>query len=252
MNATALDLVAADGVRLSARWWTPPADAETAATVVLAHGFGASCTEPRVGALASTLASQGHPVLTYDARGHGESEGETTLGAAEALDVAAAVEAAGPGVVLVGASMGAISVLHYAARVSDAERSALRGLVLVSCPARWRLPLNARGVLSALMTMTPPGRWFARRYMGVRIAPPGRRPAPPVELVRDVRAPLVIVHGTDDPFIPADDAKLIYEAANEPRRLELVDRLGHAFEQECVAPVIDAVAWLDRQPDSVG
>jgi fermentation-respiration switch protein FrsA (DUF1100 family) len=91
------------------------------------------------------------------------------------------------------------------------------------------------------MTHTAPGRWAAHRYMGVRIARPRPRPAPPVELVGLVDAPLAIVHGRADPFIPATDAELLAAAANEPCRLELVETMGHAFEPESVAPIVRAI-----------
>jgi pimeloyl-ACP methyl ester carboxylesterase len=187
-------------------------------------------------------------VLTYDSRGHGESGGEATLGTDEALDVAAVVEAAGDDApVLVGASAGAIGVLRYAVEHAPSQRVA--GVVIVSCPARWTLPRNARGVLSALMTQTPLGRWAARRYVRVRIARPKPRPAPPIELLPALHTPLAIVHGTADPFIPVTDADALFAVANEPRRLEIVEGMGHAFEPPSVAPVVESVAWvLDEVP----
>ncbi len=241
MTETLLDLEAADGVRIVARSWAASAP-PSGTTVVVVHGFGASGSEARVRAVAGALTDAGHVVLTFDARGHGASGGEATLGTDEALDVAAVVDASGSGPVgLVGASMGAIGALRYAVEHAPAGRVA--GLVLVSCPARWTLPRNARGVLSALMTQTPPGRWAARRYVKVRIARPRPRPAPPIDLVPLVRVPLAVVHGTADPFIPAADADALYDAAPEPRRLRLVTGMGHAFEPPAIEPVVESVAW---------
>lgn len=241
MNAALLDLETVDGVAIAGHRW-PAAATPSGTTVVVAHGFAASGSEARVAEIADALADRGHAVLTFDSRGHGASGGEATLGDREALDVAAVVDASGARrVVLVGASMGAIGVLRYAAR---ARRDDVAGVVTVSCPARWRLPRNARGVLSALMTQTPVGRWGARRYVKVRIARPGPRPAPPIDLVAGLDSPLAVIHGTDDPFIPAADAEALYADAHEPRRLELVEGLGHAFEPESVGPVVDAVDWV--------
>jgi uncharacterized protein len=235
-----VELVTADGVRLTATFWraAPPARG----TVVLVHGFGAGSSEARVVALAEALRAHGFDVLAYDARGHGTSDGATTLGDDEDLDVAAAVGAVAPvgrPLVLVGASMGAIATLRYAA--AHAERVA--GVVTVSCPARWKLPRNARGVLSALLTQTPLGRNVARRHMGVRISPRAARGAPPVDLVAALTVPLAVVHGRGDPFISPDDGTILYETAREPRRLDLVKGLGHAFETPAVDPVLAAVDW---------
>src|ERR1019366_8187336 len=111
------------------------------------------------------------------------------------------------------------------------------GVVAVSCRARWRLPLNARGLASALLTRTPLGRHVARTRMGVRIAPGGARAAPPVELVGALGVPLAFVHGRRDRFLAVENAERLYAAAAEPRRLVLVDELGHGFEAESVEPI---------------
>jgi pimeloyl-ACP methyl ester carboxylesterase len=109
------------------------------------------------------------------------------------------------------------------------------------------LPRNVHGVLSAALTYTPPGRWLARRYLGVRIAEPGPRPAPPVELVPDVAVPLALIHGRADPFIPVADAELLAAAAQAPSRLDLVEGMGHAFAPESIEPVVAAVDWVLAQ-----
>ncbi len=59
-----------------------------------------------------------------------------------------------------------------------------------------------------------------------------------------VAVPVAIVHGNADPFIPADDARALYAVAPDPRQLELVDGMGHAFEPEAIQPVITAVDWV--------
>ena len=239
---TELELVADDGVRLYGRRWDTQGG--RGSTVVLAHGFGASSSDVKVVALAETLTEHGYAVVSVDSRGHGASEGAATFGDAERLDVGAAVAASRSGpVVLVGASMGAIGVLRHTATTGGRE---VVGIVTVSCPARWTLPRNARGVLSAALTHTPPGRWVARRYLGVRIAEPGPRPAPPVDLVPDVQVPLALIHGRADPFIPVADAELLASAAREPTRLDVIEGMGHAFEPESIEPVVTAVDWVLR------
>lgn len=242
----AFHLVTADDVRLAARRWSHP---EPRAAVVLAHGFGASSVESDVVALAEHLHRAAFEVVTYDARGHGGSGGACTLGDLERHDVAAAVAEAARAdtpVVVVGASMGAIAVLHHAA----GQPESVAGLVTVSCPARWKLPRNARGVLSALMTQTAPGRWVARRHLGVRIATRLTRSDPPIELVSRVATPIAVVHGSDDPFIDQSDAVAIHAAASEPRRLIVVDDMGHAFPELSIDPVHRAVEWVLGPPPS--
>lgn len=235
-----LELVAADGVRLVGHRLPGPPTAS--ATVVIAHGFGGAAREQTVLALGEVLQRVGHDVLTYDSRGHGESDGEATLGDRERLDVSAAVDAVRDGdrpVVLVGTSMGAIGVLRYAAEVT----TPVAGVVTVSCPARWRLPRNPRGVLAALMTQTPPGRWFAREYLHVRIAAGFSRPEPPIDLAPRLRAPYAVIHGLADPFISPQDADDLYAATRDPKRLDLVVGLGHGYQPAATAAILDAVEW---------
>jgi len=229
----------ADDVVLTGRSWLR-ADTPRAA-VVLVHGFSSSTDDPNVRALAEALHDDGDDVFCYDARGHGSSEGHSTLGDLERHDVAAAVDAArrrSDRVVLVGASMGAIAALRYAA-----AEGGMAGVVSVSCPARWRLPRNVRGVFAAGLTRTRVGRAFASRWMRVQIAPRWTNPAPPVELVPQIDVPIAFVHGAADPFVPATDAEELFALAHEPRRLQVVPAMGHAFEPQSVPAVRDAVEW---------
>ena len=160
-------LVTTDDVALAAR--RSPAVGPARGTVVLAHGLSASKDHPEVVEMAARLNGMGLTVVTYDARGHGESGGRCTLGDLERHDVAAALDWArdmdGP-VVLVGASMGGIAVLRHA--VSGPE---LAGVVVVSTPAKWRIPARTRALLTVGLTRTKPGRWVAGRRTGVRLHP---------------------------------------------------------------------------------
>jgi alpha-beta hydrolase superfamily lysophospholipase len=233
--------VTADEIELFARH--RDARGSPRASIVVTHGFTASADDEHVVALADALHDRDLDVTTYDARGHGRSGGVCTLGDLERHDVAAAVARArerdrSGRVVLVGASMGAISSLRYAA-----ADDALAGLVTLSCPARWRLPRNPRAVLAALLTRTPAGRAVTSRYLGVTVARRWSDPPPPLALAPQVRAPFAILHGAADSFIPWADAHELYAAAGEPRRLDVVDGLGHAFGPLAVAPVVDAVEW---------
>ena len=214
------------------------------------HGFSASGSDERVVALAEALHATGYGVLVHDARGHGASGGECTLGDRERLDVDAAVRAAqtdgtrsvGTPIVVVAASMGAIAALAY----ENDTPGQIRGLVTVSCPAHWRLPLNGRGLASVVLTQTPVGRWFARRQMNVRIARRLHRPPPPVELIARVSVPIAILHGRDDPFISPTAADDLYAAAHDPRSKVIIEHMGHAYERESVVPVVAAVEWILR------
>jgi pimeloyl-ACP methyl ester carboxylesterase len=194
-------------------------------------------------------------VIWYDARGHGRSEGLSTLGDLESHDVAAAVAcgaARAERVVLVGASMGAIAALRYAASNDALSSNAssnndLAGVVLVSCPAAWRLPRSARGFLAAGLTRTGIGRALAARYLKVRVAPRWTNPRPPVALVPSVTVPLAIVHGDADRFIATADAHELAALAQGPCRLDVVPGMGHALDPLAAPVIVDAVEWALAQ-----
>jgi alpha-beta hydrolase superfamily lysophospholipase len=228
-----------DAVVLSGRRWLHD---RPSAAVVLVHGFTASGDDPLVVAVAEALHGRGLEVISFDARGHGRSAGESTLGDLERLDVAGAVEVARERcevVVVVGASMGAIAALRHAA---DDERIA--GTVLVSCPAEWRLPRNIQGVAAAVLTRTSAGRLLARRLLGLRIAAEWGNPEPPIELASRVREPLAFLHGQADAFIRSSDAVELHDRTTAPRRLRIIPEMGHAFEPASVPEIIDAVDWI--------
>lgn len=237
-----------DDILLTGREWLT--DDAPLAAVVLVHGFSASADDPKVCAVAEALLGDGFDVVAYDSRGHGRSEGASTLGDLERHDVAAAVDVAkerSDRIVLVGASMGAIAVLRYAATVVD-DIPQLAGVVTVSCPAQWKLPRNARGVFAAALTRTPMGRAVAARWMRVQVARRWTNPEPPIDLVPNIEVPLAILHGAIDRMVPPSHASELYEAAHDPRQLEIVAGMGHAFEPQSVPAIRDAVAWVLNSP----
>lgn len=235
-------LTTSDGVRLSARRWNAK---PIPATVVLVHGFSASKDHPDVVAVADALADNGFGVISYDARGHHDSDGLCTLGDAEQFDVAAAVASAREAsdrVVTVGASMGGIAVLRHAA--TDSE---LDGTVAVSTPALFQLPRNIKGVMAAALTRTRLGRRLAARHLGVRVDPVWSDPLPPLALAASVRSPLAVIHGAEDRMIPSSEAPPLAGVAAGPTRLDIVRGMGHAFDRRSIPAIIEAVRWaLDQ------
>ena len=60
--------------------------------------------------------------------------------------------------------------------------------------------------------------------------------------------PLLIVHGASDELVPAEQALELYEAAPEPKRLEIIEDADHVFSRpEHVARAIElSVNWVKR------
>lgn len=258
-DSDAVHLETADGLRLRARWW--PADRPAAASVVLVHGFSASQSDVGVCGLARDLAAAGYDVLTYDARGHGESEGWCGVGSTEHLDVESAVHAAsahGLPVVLVGVSMGGVAVASYLAERRGAAPDAagsrgpgtgaaaptVAGAVLVSTPSRWQMRVSPVGLLTALLTRTRPGRFVASRRLRVRISPDWRVGEPLEALVERIEVPLAVVHGTGDRLLAQEHGRRLHASAAGPSRLELVEGMGHGIDVPSRAATVGAVTWV--------
>jgi len=197
---TPISLVTSDGVDLAGLRWRSATEPPRA-IVVLVHGLAAKKDHPHVEELAERLQDTNREVVSYDARGHGESGGTCTLGNLEHLDVAAAAEWAkkrGVPTVLVGASLGGIAVLGYASTHAE-----LDGVVVVSSPAEWRIPTQTAGCADSRSRSNetrPVGRGPAHgRPDQPEVADDG---APRV-LADRVACPLAVVHGRRDALIPA-------------------------------------------------
>jgi len=237
-----LELNTTDGVTLAA---TIRRRREPRAAVVVVHGMSASKDDGAVVAIADAIHHAGFDVVTFDSRGHGASSGLCTLGSLEDRDVCAAVKIArelSSRVIVVGASMGAIAALRYAATDLDVD-----GVVVVSSPARWIVPRSARGVAAVMVTRTRFGRWAARRWLKVRLAKDWIHSDEPVTLARSLDVPLAIVHGVDDRFVPADAAAELYFAAGGARRIDVVAGMGHAYDEVGLSTIVDAVDWVSTR-----
>ncbi|MFN2504481.1 MAG: alpha/beta fold hydrolase [Acidimicrobiales bacterium] len=221
----ALSLVTADGLRLAgARLQGPP---DAFATIVLVHGLVHSSRTPGIHAFAHLLARHVH-VLVPDLRGHGASEGVSTLGRDEPLDVAAAVAAARSDlpVVTVGVSLGAAAALLHAGSAGG-----VAGVVAVSSPAwwgAWDTPSTRRVRRYA---MTPAGRVVLARMLRTRIAV--RCDAVPD--ARDVVGAIspgftLIVHDPADHYFGMEHAETLYRWAKEPKALWLEEGRGHGTD----------------------
>lgn len=244
-----ITLVTEDGVRLRVRHSSHPAGAH--AVVVVAHGFAAGLDHPDVRSLADQLFSANLDVVTYDARGHGQSEGRCGVGSTEHHDVAcvvAHVAAAGLPVLVVGVSMGAIAVVAYLAATQGRD-PAVVGAVLVSAPSRWRMRPSAVGVLNVVLTRSAVGRWAAGRWLGVRIRPgwwPGETPE---SAMNRIGIPVVVVHGANDHLLASSHARRLHGSGASSNRLQVVEGMGHGLDKDGQGAVLDAVEWLLAAPD---
>jgi uncharacterized protein len=234
-------LLTSDGVELATRSWS--CEGEPRAIVILVHGLSASKDHPHVVGLAECIRARSLDVLSYDARGHGESGGLCTLGDLERNDVAAAVAHARLShsrIALVGASMGAIAAMAYAA-----TDPTLAGVVVVSSPADWRIPFRLRALGTVILARTKLGRLFSERHTHVRIYQEWNPTEPPRSVAKRVvsTVPLAIVHGRNDHLIPFHFSLGVSSTEMPEAHSVIVPGMGHAFDPVGYQSICEALDW---------
>jgi uncharacterized protein len=208
-----LDLITEDGIRLSA-WYTPP---RKGAVILLAHGYG----DNRPEWVHVMLAKKGYGVLSWDARAHGESDGEiSTVGYLEVLDVKAALDfvLTQPDVNHVGAwggSMGGATLIRATARFLEIE-----ALFVDSSFASLNDEFD---FLVPYPVINPLAKFLAEWQTGFSIKD--------LDLVKDIARigprPVYIVHSLGDTVAPPDAGEKLFNAANEPRFLWVEEDAAH-------------------------
>ena len=193
-----------DGERLHA-WWIPAAAERAAGHVLFCHGNGGNIGDRVLHA--ALLHRAGLDVLLFDYRGYGRSTGraseEGTYRDARAARAALLdrreVDAAR--VLVVGESLGG------AVAVALAHEAPPAGVVLVS-------------------TFTSV-RDMARRHYPFVPAAAVPDAYPSLRLIRELRAPLLVLHGDRDDLVPLMYGQELYDAAPEPKRLHVLAGAGH-------------------------
>ena len=242
-----------DDVRLAGSI-LPAAGGDTA--IVVVHGFNGYRTKPKIRTLVEGLARR-YPVLAFDLRGHGQSGGWCTGGELESLDVLAAVaylrRRGYRRVVSVGASLGGIAVIRAAGEEASAD-----AVVSISTPSRWGTSDTKAVRRMTWIFTTPVARRVVRRLFGTRIDLNWGNPDPPMDAVTRIHAPLLIVHGADDHFFPAEEAELLFERAPDPKRLLVLPRFGHAedgftdaFAERLAGEITELLALAPGPPPRV-
>jgi fermentation-respiration switch protein FrsA (DUF1100 family) len=198
----------ADGTRLHG-WFFRTEATPSNATLIYFHGNGGNISN--VAWVGQRFAKQGFDVLLFDYRGYGASAGEA--GAESDLyadgDAALAFVVNNKGVraeqiVLYGQSLGTTVAVDVASRRQVGAVVLESGLSSASSVAETALPWLPR--------------WL--HFLGKNRFDSARKLA-------NVKAPVLITHGDPDPVIPTSEARLLFAAANEPKKLLTFAGAGH-------------------------
>ena len=199
---TEVKIATADGERLDG-WWRPPPATERGVVLFL---HGTPGTVPDQVWRLDQLKHSGLGILAIDWRGYGGSTGNPTeLGLrADARAGFDFIRAAAPQskIAVFGESLGT------GPAVALARDRPVAGVLLNAPYASVRRLFELRG-------LPIPYRWLMRD------------PFDSEALVGGVTAPLLILHGTDDPAIPVAEGHRLYDAAHELKMIFIADGAGH-------------------------
>lgn len=217
--------------------------AEGAGVVVLVHPIRSS--RRQMLARMAWLAERGLSSLAIDLSAHGESPGESIgLGLREADDVRAAVafaKASHPGepVALIGISLGgAAAVLAGPLDVDALVLESVYPTIDEAVRNRVTRRLGAWSApLAELLLVQLPWR------LGI-----DRDDLRPIDAIADVAAPVLVLGGSDDERTTAAETRALHDAARDPKRLVLLDDVGHRDLERGAREAYRAAvgAWLDE------
>ena len=206
-------------------------------TVVVIHPMLASKTW--FFTLAERLVEAGWDVVLPDLRAHGASGGEyITWGAKEKHDIKAVVDAVlaeklvDSRVYVLGASLGGCVAIQYAALDSRCTG------VLAIAPSI--------GIQGAARSMFPlaPGGWLRNTIACAgEVADFDPSNASALDAAKELKCPLILVHGLVDAIVPITQGIDIYEAANEPKKM-ITQYLANHFTVQ-----IGRDGWIVEQMD---
>lgn len=213
---------ATDGLTL--RGWFIPAEDPNAPAIIYAHGSG---NDQRSGLpLIPWLNQAGYHVLLFSYRDHGLSDRRgagLTYGYGESQDIDSAVrflsEVKGVRQIgVIGYSVGGVGAILSAAR--NPEIDAVVAIAPFACtPQLWagnRPPVIPSFVMDLNRRLVSLRKGFTEAATC------------PVEVVDQISPrPLLLIHGTNDQYISPAQARWLYDAANRPKTLWLLDGATH-------------------------
>ena len=195
--------------------WFIPGDSAAGETWLWFHGNGGNIGH-RIDELALAHHRTRANIFIFDYRGYGESEGKPSEKGTY-LDSRAAVEylLSRPGadesrIVYQGHSLGAAVAVELALTRPPAAMVLVSPFASVRDMARLTLPF-------------PPVGWLIRNHYDS------------VSRIRRLNVPILVLHGDQDETVPLSQGRKLYEAANEPKRFQVLEGAAHNDTYEVAA-----------------
>ncbi|WP_439850912.1 alpha/beta hydrolase [Pseudomonas syringae] len=223
-------------------WWWPASD-KNAPAVLYLHGSRWNLTGQlfRI----QQLKAQGFSILAIDYRGFGQSMGQLPSEKSVYEDARIAwarlkqLQPDPQRRLIYGHSLGGAVAVDLAAELGqDTEKDQTpiqaRGLIIESTFT------NLADVATALANTSLPVRWLLSQKFDS------------LDKIADIHMPVLIVHGTDDRYVPSRFSEQLFDAAREPKRLLLVPGGTHNNSMQLGQPAYgQAIQTLLRTPASL-
>jgi pimeloyl-ACP methyl ester carboxylesterase len=188
--------------------------------------------------VAEVLAAKGFFVVGFDVKAYLESftsSRTTLLPADEPRDYKVLADFAARGAsvkpILIGVSEGAgLSVL---AATDPATRATITGVLGLGLPDLNELGWRWKDSLIYVTHGLPKEPMFSTRAIVGRLGP----------------TPFGAIHSTKDEFVPVADVQRVFDAANEPKKLWIVNASDHRFSdnlQEFDRRLLEAIDWMSQ------
>lgn len=221
-------------------------DAPSSSAILVVPGFWRDRQHPAMVRLARFLAGEGYRALMLDVRGHGDSGGTYGFNLHEHHDVAAVAKqflAEYP-------TVGSLTMIGFsyggAIAVSTTSRHDLpvSSLLLISPVADFKMiapRLNPftmhRHIAFSQALRRPRFTWMIRRAAKLRA----------LDDIEKVRVPVCFIHVKNDWLIGHRHSVALYEAANEPKELHLLDIEGNYHADRIFNVASDSVEPIVRE-----
>ncbi|MBT3201310.1 MAG: alpha/beta fold hydrolase [Phycisphaerales bacterium] len=235
---------AADGIELdvwviNARGKNTESLPPSRGTVMILHGILDS--KARFFGMAQEMANMGYNVVMLDHRAHGRSEGiYTTFGAKEKFDARDVLDsllntgAITEPIYVCGQSMGAAISIQYAA--IDPRCKAVMAIAPYT---------DMRDAARRFVPFMNAAKFEEVVKRGGELADFNPDDASTIIAARQLKIPLLVIHGRIDAVVPHAHGRAVYEAADVPKKLVSFPMLGH------VSLMLGRQKWFAKNADQL-